>query len=228
MNYIQNIVIKYILSIENIINIIILTFIINVNLSYSSAENIEIQTEKTNAFVKEWQNKDIQNLIKNNINKHQPNNLLNKIDKAKNNPNNYANNKFTNGLILFISASLPPQLLENYFEEAKEYFPYIVIRGFINNSLKQTVSYIQKLNQSGYQVAIDPKIFKQFNITKVPAIVLTDKKEVTSCLSQDCTPKHDKIIGNIPIKYALERFFHEGEFKQIASQIIQKSRRLKQ
>ena len=112
------------------------------------------------------------------------------------------NNK-KDGLSIFVSLSMPKNLLEQYDAIAKKIGAKLVMRGFKNNSFKETIQYTQKI-----VVQVDPVAFKKFGVTSVPSFVLS---------SGD---KFDKLVGNISINYALTRFKDEGDLKEKAQEYL--------
>lgn len=125
-------------------------------------------------------------------------------------------------LYIFVSSSMPNSLIQEYMKDAVRYRAVVVIRGFINNSMKETVSTIQRIveeNDGEGGVMIDPKTFEVFDVEHVPTIVLA-KEPAELCFSSDCiieTPEHDKITGSVSVKYALEQFRTYGELPGFAS-----------
>ena len=85
-------------------------------------------------------------------------------------------------------------LLRPYDVIAKKIGAKLVLKGFKNNSFKETIKYTQKI-----ALEVDPVAFKKFGITSVPSFVLS---------SGD---KFDKLVGNVSINYALTRFKDEGD-----------------
>ena len=86
-----------------------------------------------------------------------------------------------------------------------------MLKGIENNSFKQTAEHIQRLSKEGEEAAIiiDPTLFKQFEVERVPAYILAKQEKCPAGLS--CKPSYDKIIGNITPKYALEKFVEKGD-----------------
>ncbi len=106
---------------------------------------------------------------------------------------------------IFISLSMPKNLLERYNQIAKQTGAKLVLRGFKNNSFKDTIEVTQKL-----AMQVDPVAFKKFDITSVPSFVLVNNS------------KFDKLVGNVSIKYALEQFEANGDLKQKATEYLQR------
>ena len=109
------------------------------------------------------------------------------------------------GFYIFVSLSMPKNLLEQYDQIAKEIGAKLVLRGFKNNSFKDTIEVTQKL-----AMQIDPVAFKNFGITSVPSFVLSDNN------------KFDKLVGNASIKYALEQFENQGDLKTQAKEYLKR------
>lgn len=109
------------------------------------------------------------------------------------------------GFYIFVSLSMPKNILEQYDQIAKQIGAKLVIRGFKNNSFKETIEVTQKL-----VCQVDPVAFKKFNITSVPSFVLSDDDQF------------DKLVGNVSIKYALEQFEQQGELKEKAKDYLKR------
>ena len=107
------------------------------------------------------------------------------------------------GLRIFVSFSMPKALLEQYNVISKRIGAKLVMRGFKNNSFKETIQYTQKI-----AIEVDPVAFKKFAITSVPSFVLSS------------SDKFDKLVGNISINYALTKFKDEGDLKEKAQEYL--------
>ncbi len=108
------------------------------------------------------------------------------------------------GLHIFISFSMPKTLLMQYDAIAKKIGAKLVLRGFKNNSFKETINYIQEISSQGIAIEVNPVLFQKFSINLVPSFVLSDGD------------KFDKLVGNISINYALEKFNNSGDLAQNA------------
>lgn len=107
------------------------------------------------------------------------------------------------GLRIFVSLSMPKNLLEQYDAIAKKIGAKLVMRGFKNNSFKETIHYTQKI-----VVQVDPVAFKKFGVTSVPSFILSS------------SDKFDKLVGNVSINYALTKFKDEGDLKEKAQEYL--------
>lgn len=112
------------------------------------------------------------------------------------------------GFYIFVSFNLPKTLLEAHDKIAKQIGAKLVLRGFKNNSFKETADYIKEISAKGIAIEIDPVAFKKFNITSVPSFVLSS------------SDTFDKLVGNVSIPYVLAKFKDEGDLKQKASEYL--------
>lgn len=83
-------------------------------------------------------------------------------------------------LMVFISTSMPEKSIKQWAKQADLLGAEMVIRGFVNNSFKETIILAQQLFGSdkvgGFN--IDPFKFKQYDIESVPAVVLEVKGNI--------------------------------------------------
>lgn len=108
-------------------------------------------------------------------------------------------------LMIFVSSSIPKNSLKDLMIQAKKSGGILVFRGIIG-SLKNTQNFLADISKENVSVIIDPRLFDIFQVELVPTfIVLSDSTQ--DCQERDCqfTPKHDRITGNITLKYALEQ-----------------------
>ncbi len=108
-------------------------------------------------------------------------------------------------VLVFVSFSMPETALKQLANDLKKINGALVIRGLINNSLKDTSLYLQKLGEG---VLLDPTLFDKFNVVAVPTFII-----VEGDLKSEQTPKHDRIQGNVSLKFALEKVAKEGEIQ---------------
>ena len=100
-------------------------------------------------------------------------------------------NKHIPGEGVFISLGMPEDAIIESLKSADQYKIPVYIRGLVDNDFKKTVVFIrdiiQKNKLSG--IAIDPVLFKEFDIKAVPALVVSSKKsdcfEAESCSASD-------------------------------------------
>lgn len=129
-----------------------------------------------------------------------------------------ASSKQTANLFVFVSFSMPDELIKQYMNEASRYGASVVIIGLIDNDFMQTQLKIQELTEKSRSggIQIDPNLFTRYEIKSVPAILLTEDEY--PCQPSACAAKaYDMIYGAVPIKYALESFEASGDLKESAS-----------
>jgi len=113
--------------------------------------------------------------------------------------------------LYFVSFSIPKEGLKQMMDEAVRYKMPVLIRGLVNNDFRQTVektfNLVKEENKGGVQ--IDPENFKRYNVTAVPALVVT------------CGNSFDVLYGNLRIQEALEDVVRRGECGPVAKQILE-------
>ena len=90
--------------------------------------------------------------------------------------------------LLFISSSMPIRVLRAYALQLEKYKGIMILRGNIGqpNKIKPTISFVNSLLKKQIactsnckilttQVSIDPRLFKKYQIEKVPALIVADK-----------------------------------------------------
>lgn len=127
--------------------------------------------------------------------------------------------------LVFISFSMPEKLINEYIAEAKLYDGILVLKGLINNSFKETIKKLHKIgNKDKLSIIIHPHLFKLYDITKVPTIVVS--KNNIRCIAKydecDDSYEYDKISGSITIQYALEKIRDKGskDIRKLADNIL--------
>ncbi|MFM2099270.1 MAG: type-F conjugative transfer system pilin assembly protein TrbC [Pseudomonadota bacterium] len=111
--------------------------------------------------------------------------------------------------IVFASLSMPPESLKSLIRDTSKAGGAVVFQGFPGNSMKAFQQGLAKVLEQGQEtrsIGIDPRLFRAFNVTSVPAfVVVTSDFDV--CDGFDCktaTPPHDRMSGNVTVRYALE------------------------
>jgi len=125
-------------------------------------------------------------------------------EEIKMNNKNNTDKKISN-LLIFISFSMPNNLIKEYTQQAKETGGVLVLRGMIDKSIAKTAIKLNDINnKQGVNAIIDPNLFKLYNIKRVPAIVVAEYKGYP-CVDCKQTPIYDKITGAVSLEYALEQ-----------------------
>ena len=116
-------------------------------------------------------------------------------------------------VMVFMSLSAPEASWRQWSREAARTGAPLVLRGFGPDGLQATVKRIgRRLDREG-GAAIDPRLFRLFGVTAIPAVVVAPGG-VPPCESRGCAddpaPPHDRIAGNIGLEAALEAIAAEG------------------
>ena len=117
-------------------------------------------------------------------------------------------------ILLFTSLSVPAASWRQWAREAARIGAPLVMRGVAEGSLRATVKRIGgRLGGAEAGVAIDPRLFRLFGVTRVPAVIVVPGG-VPACRSRGCSddpaPPHDRVTGNIGLAAALEAIAAEG------------------
>lgn len=116
-------------------------------------------------------------------------------------------------VIVFMSLSAPAESWRQWSREAARIGAPLVLRGFGPEGLQATVKRIGAYLDREGGAAIDPRLFRLFHITAVPAVAVVPGGvppcESRGCLS-DATPPHDRVAGNIGLRAVLEAVAAEG------------------
>lgn len=115
-----------------------------------------------------------------------------------------------------VSFSMPPEDLRRIGREAHKAGATVVIRGLVRGSFKETLAAAKRVfdeNSIG-GVAIDPNVFRAFNIQQVP-VFISAKGPVEPCGNGlNCVsvaPAHDRLSGNITLNEALRLLAERGD-----------------
>jgi conjugal transfer pilus assembly protein TrbC len=113
--------------------------------------------------------------------------------------------------IAFASLSMPPAALRQLIADTAKAGGVVVFRGFPNNSMKAFSAMLGKVvtdKDQLFNVGIDPRLFRAFNVEAVPTYVAVST-DFDLCSGLNCTtsvPTHDKITGNVSVRYVLDTF----------------------
>ena len=116
-------------------------------------------------------------------------------------------------VIVFMSLSAPTESWRQWSREAARIGAPLVLRGFGPGGLQATAKRIGGYLDREGAAAIDPRLFRLFSITVIPAVVVVPGGvrpcESRGCLS-DAAPPHVRVAGNIGLMAALEAVAAEG------------------
>lgn len=134
------------------------------------------------------------------------------------------------GLLVFVSFSMPQPTLERLVDQAAHAKASLVLRGFVNGSLKETVLRVQRLiGQRDVAFQIDPQAFDRFAIDKTPSFVLVrDGAQSKPCPNGQCfaTDAFVSTAGDVSLDYALEHIQRTApKFSREAAQFLKRIRK---
>ena len=116
-------------------------------------------------------------------------------------------------IIVFMSLSVPGASLRQWSREAAQIGAPLLLRGVARGGLKATVKHIGAHLAEGAGAAIDPRLFRLFEVKAVPGVAVVPGG-VPPCESRGCSadpaPAHDLVRGNIGLEAALSIIAHEG------------------
>ncbi len=118
-------------------------------------------------------------------------------------------------ILIFTSLSVPRESWRQWAGEAAKAGAPLVLRGVGEGGLPGTAKQIRaRLGGHKAGVAIDPRLFRLFGVSRVPAVAVVPGG-VTPCRSRGCAddppPPHDIVTGNIGLAAALEAVAVEGD-----------------
>ena len=118
-------------------------------------------------------------------------------------------------ILIFTSLSVPAQSWRQWARDAARSGVPLLLRGVGAGGLRETAKRIgDRLGGAEAGVAIDPRLFRLFGVTRVPAVVVVPGG-APPCESRGCAgdtaPPHDLVTGNIGLVAALEAVAAEGD-----------------
>ena len=118
-------------------------------------------------------------------------------------------------VLIFTSLSVPAASWRQWARDAARTGAPLVLRGVGAGGLPGTAKRIgDRLGGAEAGVAIDPRLFRLFGVTRVPVVVVVPGG-VPPCRSRGCAndpaPAHDRITGNTGLVAALEAVAAEGD-----------------
>ena len=116
-------------------------------------------------------------------------------------------------VIVFMSLAVPEASWREWSLEAARAGVPLVLRGLAPEGLKATARRVGAFLAEGAGAAIDPLLFRLFDIEVIPAVAVVPGG-VPPCKSRGCAadpaPPHDRVRGNIGLEAALRIIAEEG------------------
>ncbi len=132
-------------------------------------------------------------------------------------------------ILIFTSLSVPAASWRQWARDGARAGAPLVLRGVGEGGLRETAKRIgERLGGAEAGVAIDPRLFRLFGVTRVPAVVVAPNG-VPPCRSRGCAadpaPPHDVVTGNIGLAAALEAVADEGTIgRDVARRYLERLR----
>lgn len=109
-------------------------------------------------------------------------------------------------LVVFVSMSMPEPSLKRIAREAAKVGGVLMLRGFVNDSLMQTVSATKELANLGVEIQINPDLFRAYEVNAVPTFVLAVNPESQAgCAGKTMCQNHIKLEGDASLTSVLEK-----------------------
>jgi conjugal transfer pilus assembly protein TrbC len=109
-------------------------------------------------------------------------------------------------LMVFVSFSMPPESLQRIVLESEKTGAHIVFRGFIGNRMMEMSQHIANLiGKHRVEVSVNPPAFTQFQVTRVPAIVIA-LPNASEGMDNGCAQatRYVKVTGDVGQDFALD------------------------
>lgn len=130
-------------------------------------------------------------------------------------------------LMIFASFTMPAESLKRIVSQANRVGASVVLRGFKNNSLKDTALAIQALGEQGGNVLVNPNAFTKYKIQAVPTMVLARAETIDQVDNEGCAlpDNYVAVSGDVSLDYALEEIVRRAPpFEAVASRYLRQIR----
>ena len=129
----------------------------------------------------------------------------------------------SNEVLIFVSFSMPMNSLREWSIQAQKIHAPLVIRGLVNDSFGDTQKAVKAMiNDQGGGVLLDPRLFQQYHITQVPAVVIHQQNNKSCSKNQSCwnQEKFDVVVGDVGLESALQMIADRGDNAQTAQKLL--------
>ncbi len=131
-------------------------------------------------------------------------------------------------VLIFISFSMPLGSLQQWAAQAQKIHAPLIVFGLINDSFLETQKVVKQMSVNGLMggVVIDPRLFRQYHITQVPAVVVRQTRETACFPSQSCWHPEtiDVVIGDVGLENALQAIVDRGNHIDAARRFLDEER----
>lgn len=130
-------------------------------------------------------------------------------------------------LMVFASFTMPAASLKRLVSQARQVGAAVVLRGFRNNSLKETAQAIEALGELGGNVLVNPNAFTKYQVKTVPTLVLARAATIDQVDAQGCALPDDYVAvsGDVTLDYALDEIARRAPgFEPVATRYLRQIR----
>lgn len=124
-----------------------------------------------------------------------------------------------NDLMVFVSLSMPTEIIQQLAEQSKERGATMMLRGFVGDSMQKTQAIAASLNKAGAVWQINPDAFKVFRVTNVPTFVIATNV-AGSILEEGCAKpsSYVSVNGNQSLDVALQTIRRHSNTKSFVDE----------
>ena len=126
-------------------------------------------------------------------------------------------------LLVFASFSMPIASLKALVASVSRVGGSVVLRGFKNNSYRETVNAIAALGEASASVAVNPNAFEKYRITSVPVVLLAKMTAAEPLDADGCAlpDNYAAIAGDVSLAYALQQISTRApQFRAVAERYL--------
>ncbi len=126
-------------------------------------------------------------------------------------------------LMVFVSFSMPKESLKKLIASTNRVGGVIVLRGFVNNSYKDTALALHALGESSGNVVVNPNAFVKYKVTSVPAVVLAKPDSIDMVDDEGCAlpNTYAAIAGDVSLDYAIRELSTRAkDFESLAGRYL--------
>lgn len=126
-------------------------------------------------------------------------------------------------LMVFASFSMPMASLKALVADVSRVGGSVVLRGFKNNSYRETVKAIAALGEGSASIVVNPNAFEKYRITSVPVALLAKMNEAELLDVDGCALPDNfaAIAGDVSLKYALQEISKRSpQFRALAERYL--------
>ena len=133
----------------------------------------------------------------------------------------------TEDLMIFASFTMPRESLKRLVNQAHRVGATVVLRGFKDNSLKETSLAINSLGEGTGNVVINPNAFMKYKIKAVPTVVLAKAESIDQVDDDGCALPDNfaAVTGDVSLDYALDEITRRApQFETVAQRYVRQMR----